>query len=413
MKKRPWTRKPLRASLVKNERKVLRNKSILLGVTGGVAAYKAIDLIRRLREKGSSVTVIMTEAARNFVTPLSLEVASQNKVYSDLFSEPMSHIWLPAQTDLMVIAPATANSIAKYAHGIADDLLSTCLLSYSGKIILAPAMNWRMYENPVLQQNLTSLLSLGVIQVGPEKGSLACGEEGMGKMSDISDIIDAINAALTNKDLLHEKILVTAGPTREYLDPVRFFSNRSSGKMGYAIAKAARNRGAEVTLVSGPSLLQEPKGVKFISVETSEDMFLAVSRAIESESSTALIMSAAVADFMPTERSQGKIEKPAELIVKLTQTKDILTEVGRKQKRPFIIGFAAETGMKIDNAKKKLKEKNMDIIVLNDVTEPGSGFDVDTNKVTIIDNEKITEFPLMSKDTVADAILDRMVEIKA
>ena len=398
---------------MKNERKVLRDKSILLGVTGGVAAYKAIDLIRRLREKGSSVTVIMTEAARNFVTPLSLEVASQNKVYSDLFSEPMSHIWLPAQTDVMVIAPATANSIAKYAHGIADDLLSTCLLSYSGKTILAPAMNWRMYENPVFQQNLTSLLSLGVIQVGPEKGSLACGEEGMGKMSDISDIIDAINAALTNKDLLHEKILVTAGPTREYLDPVRFFSNRSSGKMGYAIAKAARNRGAEVTLVSGPSLLQEPKGVKFIPVETSEDMFLAVSRSIESESSTALIMSAAVADFMPTERSQGKIEKPAELIVRLTQTKDILTEVSRKQKRPFIIGFAAETGMKIDNAKKKLKEKNMDIIVLNDVTEPGSGFDVDTNKVTIIDNEKITEFPLMSKDTVADAILDRMVEIKA
>jgi phosphopantothenoylcysteine decarboxylase / phosphopantothenate---cysteine ligase len=261
---------------VKNERKVLRNKSILLGITGGVAAYKSLDLIRRLREEGSSVNVIMTGAAKNFVTPLSFEVASGHRVYTDTFSDPMSHITLPANADIFVIAPATANIIGKFANGIADDLLSTCLLSFRGKTVIAPAMNWRMYENPLFQKNLNTLLSLGVIQVGPEKGSLACGEEGIGKMSDVHDIIESLKSALANKDLLNEKILVTAGPTREYLDPVRFLSNRSSGKMGYAIAKAALRRGAEVTLISGPSSLDKPKGVNFISVETAGDMFNAV-----------------------------------------------------------------------------------------------------------------------------------------
>jgi phosphopantothenoylcysteine decarboxylase/phosphopantothenate--cysteine ligase len=218
---------------VKNERKVLRNKSILLGVTGGVAVYKAVDLIRRLREEGSSVIVIMTEAAKNFIAPLSLEVASQNRVYSDLFSDPLAHIMLPANADIMVIAPATANIIGKFARGIADDLLSTSLLSFRGKVIIAPAMNWRIYENPIFQENLRYLLSLGVIQVGPEKGALACGEEGMGRMSGVSEIIESIKSSITKKDLVKEKVIVTAGPTREYLDPVRFISNRSSGRMGY------------------------------------------------------------------------------------------------------------------------------------------------------------------------------------
>ncbi|MEW6213868.1 MAG: bifunctional phosphopantothenoylcysteine decarboxylase/phosphopantothenate--cysteine ligase CoaBC, partial [Nitrospirota bacterium] len=251
---------------------MLRNKSVLLGVTGGVAAYKAVDLIRRLRDEGASVNVIMTEAAKNFITPLSLEVASQNRVYSDLFSDPMAHIMLPANADIMVIAPATANIIGKFAKGIADDLLSTCLLSFRGKVVIAPAMNWRMYENPIFQENLRYLLSRGIIQVGPEKGSLACEEEGIGKMSDIFEIIESIISALTKKDLLKEKIIVTAGPTREFLDPVRFISNRSSGKMGYAIARAALRRGAEVTLISGRSSLSPPKGVKFFSVETAVDM---------------------------------------------------------------------------------------------------------------------------------------------
>jgi phosphopantothenoylcysteine decarboxylase / phosphopantothenate---cysteine ligase len=395
---------------VKNERKVLKNKSILLGVTGGVAAYKAIDLGRRLREEGSSVTVIMTGAAGNFVTPLSLEVASQNKVYSNLFSDPMSHITVASGADLLVIAPATANIIGKFAHGIADDFLSTALLSFKGNIVIAPAMNWRMYENPIVQDNLKSLRSRGVIQVGPGKGPLACGEEGVGRMADIPDIIEAIKSSLTGKDLLGEKILVTAGPTREYLDPVRFLSNRSSGKMGYALAKAALRRGADVTLISGPSSLPRPKGLKFISVETSADMLNTVIN--ELPSSTVLIMSAAVSDFRPEKISREKIEKTGELLLHLKRTADIISEAGKDKSRPFIIGFAAETGGKLENAKKKLKEKNMDMIVFNDVTETGSGFDVDTNRVVIIDKKKEMGLPLLSKDSVADAILERMIEIK-
>jgi phosphopantothenoylcysteine decarboxylase / phosphopantothenate---cysteine ligase len=395
---------------VKNERKVLRNKSILLGVTGGVAAYKAVDLIRRLREEGSSVTVIMTEAAKNFITPLSLEVASQDRVYSDLFSDPMAHITLPFNADVMVIAPATANIIGKFARGIADDLLSTSLLSFRGKVIIAPAMNWRMYENPVFQENLRYLLSRGVIQVGPEKGGLACGEEGLGRMSDVSEIVESIKSSLTKKDLLKEKVIVTAGPTREYLDPVRFMSNRSSGRMGYAIASAALRRGAEVTLISGHSSLNLPKGVNFIPVETAADMFEAVNK--ELNLSTVLIMSAAVSDFMPSKKFKNKIEKSGELLLKLNKTPDILSEVGKKKNRPFIIGFAAEAGRGVERAEKKLKEKNMDMIIFNDVTEVGSGFDVDTNKVIIIDKEKKIKLPLMSKNSVADAILDRLVEIR-
>jgi len=390
---------------------VLGNKTVLLGVTGGVAAYKAVELTRRLGDEGASVKVIMTDAAKKFITPLSLEIASRNKVYTDLFSDPMSHIMLPAHADVMVIAPATANIIGKLAHGIADDLLSTCLLAFQGKVVIAPAMNWRMYENHIVQENLKSLVSRGIIQVGPEKGELACGEEGMGKMSDISDIIEAIRAALTRKDLLKEKILVTAGPTREYIDPVRFLSNRSSGKMGYAIAKAALRRGAEVTLISGHSSLHQPKGVKFFSVETAAEMLHVIKR--ELHSSTVFIMSAAVSDFMPEGTDREKIEKTKTLLLRLTRTPDIIAEVGKRKERPFLIGFAAESGQKIARARKKRREKNMDMIIFNDITEAGSGFDVDTNRVVIIDRKKERKLPLMSKDSVADAILDRLVELRA
>ena len=396
---------------MKKERKGLRNKSVLLGVSGGAAAYKAVELIRRLKDEGASVTVIMTEAAKKFITPLSLEIASQNKVCSDLFGDPMIHITLPSHADIMVVAPATANTIGKFAGGIADNLLTTCLLSFAGKVVLAPSMNWRMYENPFFQENLNRLLSRGVIHVGPEKGSLACGEEGIGRMSDIPEIIEAIKSALSRKDLVKEKILVTAGPTREYLDPVRFISNRSSGKMGYAIARAALRRGAEVVLVSGPSALCKPKGVKFIPVETTVDMINAVNQ--ELPSSTVLIMSAAVSDFTTVKSSRGKIEKSGELLLKLHRTPDILSEIGKRKRRPFIIGFAAETGEKIERAKRKFKEKNMDIIVFNDVTKAGSGFEVDTNKVVIIDRKKELKLPLLSKDSVADEILNRLVELKA
>jgi len=396
---------------LKNERKVLRNKSILLGITGGVSAYKSIDLIRRLREEAALVTVIMTEAAKHFVTPLSLEVASQNKVFSDLYADTMAHISLPAGADIMVVAPATANTIGKFAHGIADNLLSLSFLSFKGKVVIAPAMNWRMYENPVFRKNLDTLLNLGVIQVGPEKGSLACGEEGIGRMAEVPDIIEATKGALTINDLADENILVTAGPTREYLDPVRFLSNRSSGKMGYALARAALRRGAQVTLISGPSSLPQPKGVKFIPVDTAGDMHSAVNR--ELVSSTILIMSAAVSDFMPAEKSGEKIEKSDELFLTLTGTPDILSAVGKKKNRPFIVGFAAETGRKLEKARKKLKHKNMNLIVFNDVTEAGSGFDVETNKVVLIDKKKESELPLLNKDDVADAILDRIVELRA
>ncbi len=235
---------------------MLKNKNILLGVTGSIAVYKSVDLVRRLTEEGASVQVIMTDASRRFITPLSFEIVSRNRVFTDTFQDPLSHISLTSDADLMVVAPATANSLGKFAGGIADDMLSTCFLSFKGKTIIAPAMNWRMYENPVFQKNLRYLASLGVIQVGPEKGSLACGDDAVGRMSDVSDILEGVRSALTRKDLSGKRIMVTAGPTREYMDPVRFMSNRSSGKMGYAIARAALRRGAEVILISGPSSVE-------------------------------------------------------------------------------------------------------------------------------------------------------------
>ncbi len=367
--------------------------------------------MRRLRDEGASVRVIMTEASKRFITPLSLEVASQNKVYSSLFEEPMVHISLPAAADLMLIAPATANILSKFAHGIADDLLSTCLLSCGGRVIVAPAMNWRMYENATVQENLARLTASGVIRIGPERGSLACGEEGMGRMADVGDIVEAAQQALSKKDLAGENIVVTAGPTREYLDPVRFISNRSSGKMGYALARAARNRGAEVTLVSGPTSLGTPAGVTYVGAETSEEMAEAVKNAV-SGGATVLIMAAAVADFAPVRRSGSKIGKEDLASLDLRRTEDIVSCVAGKRKRPFVIGFAAETGADISRAEEKMKRKGMDMIVFNDVTEPGAGFDVDTNRVVVIDGKGRTRLGTMSKDAVADAVLDRLNEIK-
>ena len=390
----------------------LKNKSVLLGVSGGVAAYKAVELVRRLKDEGASVTVIMTGAAGQFITPLSLEVASQNIVYTSLFDPPLAHIDLPARADVMVLAPATANIIAKFAHGIADDLLSTCFLSFQGRIVIAPSMNWKMYENQVVQENLRKITSLGVIQVGPEKGSLACGEEGMGRLSGISDIVEAVKGAVTVKDMSNEKVVVTAGPTREYIDPVRFISNRSSGKMGYALARAARDRGAEVTLISGPSSLQRPCGLKFVQVETSEEMLGAVEKET-ADDTTVLIMTAAVADFKPKERSASKMEKSENMTLQLRKADDIISHITCRDKRPFVIGFAAETGDNVDRAEKKLRQKNMDMIVFNDVLVPGAGFEVDTNSVVIIDGKGKIVTGLLGKDSVADIVLDRFVENKS
>jgi phosphopantothenoylcysteine decarboxylase/phosphopantothenate--cysteine ligase len=390
---------------VKDRKKVLKNKKILLGVTGGVAAYKAVDLIRRLKDEGASVTVIMTDASKNFITPLSLEIASDNKIYSDLFEDPMSHINLTREADLMVIAPATANIIGKIANGIADDLLSTCILSLRGKVIIAPSMNWRMYENPIFRENLNRLIRHGFIQVGPDKGALACGEEGVGRMADVNEIIEAIKSVFGKKDFLKKKIIVTAGPTREYLDPVRFISNRSSGKMGYALASVGVRRGGEVVLISGHSSIQQPKNLKsFVRVETTQEMRDEVFRYIPN--ADVVIMAAAPADFSPSKKGLAKMDKKDAVSIKLRSTPDILSEIGRLKKRPILVGFAAETGNRPDKARAKLARKGADIIIFNDVTSKGSGFDVDTNKVTIIEKKGETSLPLMTKEDVAEAIFD-------
>ncbi len=385
---------------------MLKNKKILLGVTGSIAAYKSVDLTRRLAEQGASVHVIMTGAATRFVTPLCFEIASRNKVHTDTFQDPLSHITLTADAALMIIAPATANIIGKCAQGIADDMLSTSFLSFKGKVVIAPAMNWRMYENPVFRKNLDYLISMGVVQVGPEKGSLACGEDAAGRMSDVQDVVEGIRSALSPKDLSRKRIMVTAGPTREYIDPVRFLSNRSSGKMGYAIARAALRRGADVILVSGPSQLCAPPRADLMRVETADEMRNAVLKNLNGVD--VLIMAAAVSDFAPEGKSEKKISKATGLTLRFAKTPDILSEVGSMKKRPLLVGFAAETGADLGRARKKLIEKGADMIVFNNVMSPGSGFDVDTNEITLIDRAGESSFPLMSKDSVADLLLERI-----
>ncbi|MBI5212576.1 MAG: bifunctional phosphopantothenoylcysteine decarboxylase/phosphopantothenate--cysteine ligase CoaBC [Nitrospirae bacterium] len=394
---------------------MLKDRSILLGITGSVAAYKSLELIKGFVKDGASVKVIMTGAAKRFITPMSVEIASGGNVYCDMFESPLSHVSLPADADLFVIAPATANIISKYAGGIADDLLSTSLLAFNGKIIIAPAMNWRMYENPIFQKNLHYLLSLGVKAVGPEHGSLACGEEGMGRMADVEKITEAVMTSLSKQDLAGEQVLVTAGPTREYIDPVRYISNRSSGKMGYAIAKIAKRRGADVTLISGPTAIKPPDGIEVINVETADEMHASVMDNVPM--SSIFIMSAAVADFVPVEAKNTKIEKKEKFSLNLVKTSDILEEAGRFKNKPFIAGFSAETGNRLDRARKKLVNKNIDMIVFNDVSKAGSGFDADTNEVVIIYRGKegeIHEQPLqlMSKEDVASALFDMIASLK-
>jgi len=395
----------------KQKLKRLKNKSVLLGVTGGVAAYKAADLIRRLKDVGASVTVVMTEAAKQFITPLSLQVASQNTVYTSVFQDPLTHISLPAHADVMVIAPATANIIAKLANGIADDILSTAFLAYQGPVVIAPSMNEKMFEHPIFQENLKRLLSFGIRQVGPESGPLACGEEGKGRLADVPDIVEAVVAAVTPQDLQGRKIVVTAGPTREHLDPVRFLSNRSSGKMGFSIARAAWIRGATVVLISGPTALKSPSGVILRRVDTAAQMLRAVTEETEKDASI-LIMAAAVADFRPHLQARTKVDKRNMDSLALDRTQDIIAHVAAQKKKPFIIGFAAETGGKLERAKQKMQRKKADMIVFNDVTEIGAGFETDTNNVVILDRKGSAKTGLLSKDEIADAILDRYLKIK-
>ncbi len=389
---------------------MLQGKSIIVGITGSVAAYKTLDLVKRLRNEGASVSIIMTASAQRFITPLSMQIASQGTVCNDMFEHPLSHISLPAAADLFIIAPASANIIGKYANAIADDMLSTTLLAYCGTVILAPAMNWRMYENPIFRKQLDYLISLGVKTVGPEKGSLACGEEGIGRMADAGAIMESIYAAMTPQDLNGELVLITAGPTREHLDPVRFISNRSSGKMGYALARNAKLRGADVTLISGPVSLEAPYGVDMVRIETASEMHEAVLQ--DAGKSSILVMCAAVSDFAPEKVETLKIEKTESLTLNLRKNPDILSAVAKLEKRPFTVGFSAETGNRIDRARQKMEAKKADIMVFNDILKKNAGFDSDTNEVTIIDSKGEKMLPQMSKDDVAAEIFDRVVELR-
>lgn len=389
----------------------IKDKTIVLGITGGIAAYKAAELTRLLIKAGTNVHVIMTKGATEFITPLTLQTLSKNPVHTDIFNliqeAEVGHISLADRADLFVIAPATANIIGKIAHGIADDLLTTSVMATKAAVLLSPAMNCNMYDNPIVQENMEKLKGYGYRFIDPETGELACGYEGRGRMAEPADILEEIESILSPKDLKGEKILVTAGPTYEAIDPVRFIGNRSSGKMGYALAKMAVRRGADVTLISGPSSLKPPKGAKFITIETAEEMRKAVVANLKE--TTSVIMAAAVADYMPKKAASEKMKKgAASLSLELAKTEDILAEIGKKKGKRLLIGFAAETGNLVANAKKKLKEKNLDLIVANNVNEPGAGFGVDTNIVTIIDKKgNAQELPKMTKEEVAWRVLDR------
>jgi phosphopantothenoylcysteine decarboxylase/phosphopantothenate--cysteine ligase len=389
---------------------VLANMNILLGVTGSIAAYKSIDLVRRLMDEGANVKVVMTDSASRFITPYSMEVLTGHPVCHDLFQAPFSHINLSKESHLFIIAPVTANTINKLSCGIADDILSNLWLTYEGPVLMAPAMNARMWRNVIVQKNIKSLRKMGINFIGPVSGSLACGEEGGGRMVEVSSVVEAAVSLLTNKDLKGYKILVTAGPTREAIDPVRFISNRSSGKMGYSIARAAARRGAEVTLISGLSSETPPEEVSFLSVESASEMSRVVE--VNLSKSNVLIMAAAVADFVPSGKAKVKLKKADVNMLKLKKTPDILKKAGRLKSKSVLVGFAAETGRDIDSARTKLKDKNLDLIVLNDVSQSGAGFDVETNIVTFIDRKgNIKDYPLMKKIEVANVILDKIIEL--
>ena len=390
---------------------MLANKTIVLGITGGIAAYKAADIASKLTQAGARVEVVMTEAATKLITPLTIGAITQTKVVTDMF-EPTSeysleHITLAEAADVVVIAPATANTIAKLAAGIADNMLTGTVLATKAPVIVAPAMNDNMFQNPVTQDNLAKLKARGFTIVDPAYGRLVSGKTGWGRLAEVETIIGTIKQVLGKKgDLAGKRIVVTAGGTLEPIDPVRHIGNRSSGKMGYAVAEAARDRGATVALITAPTSLPEPAGIEVVPVQTANQMKEAVAKAVTK--ADALIMAAAVADYQPKAFAEAKIKKetPA-LTLELVRTPDILTEV----KGNFLkVGFAAESEDVVANARQKLEKKKLDFIVANDITSADSGFGVDTNKVTIIDrNGKVDSLPLLSKREVAERILDKVV----
>ena len=392
---------------------ILKNKNITLGVTGAISAYKALELSRLLIKGEATVRPVMTKAAAEFITPLSLSTLCRNPVSSSLFDltneTRISHIDLAQKTDLVIVAPATANFIGKAASGIADDLLTTITLASCAPVLIAPSMNSAMWENPIVKENVKKLQKGGYLFVGPESGELACGYEGKGRLASVENILDAAREALSPKDLKGEKVLVTAGPTREAIDPVRFVSNASSGRMGFSIAKAARSRGAEVVLVSGPSYLPIPAGITHVPVVTAEEMLDASIRYFTQ--STIVIMAAAVADYRPAKSYPTKVKKEAtSLAIEMERTADVLKYMGSHKKNgQLLVGFALETDNVEENARKKLKEKNLDLVVAN----TPAGLDSDFNQVTILTPQgKKEELPPLKKEEVADRILDRVVGLK-
>jgi len=396
---------------------MLKGKKIVLGITGGIAAYKSAELTREFVKRGADVKVIMTKNATRFITPLTMQTLSGNPVYTDMFSLieefEISHISLAEEANILIIAPATANIIGKIAYGLADDLLSTTVMATNAPVLICPAMNSNMYTNNIVKENISKLTSRNYFFIEPEYGELASREEGSGRLPSLDDIVEEVESILTESDLTDEKILITAGPTREPFDPVRYITNYSSGKMGYALTTMARRRGAEVTLISGPSSLTEPFGVKFLQVSSAKEMRDAVTNNMED--STVIIKAAAVADFRPVNSSDDKIKKEDALLnIRLERNPDIISEIGRKKGDRILIGFAVETENLIENARNKMVEKNMDLIVANDVTQHGAGFQTDTNIVKILDREGgVEELPILDKIEVANRILDRIRAMRA
>jgi phosphopantothenoylcysteine decarboxylase/phosphopantothenate--cysteine ligase len=398
---------------------------ITLGVTGGVAAYKSAELVRRLQQEGHSVQVVMTRAAREFITPLTFAALSGQKVITDLFGaegsasgeanleSAIEHIAVAQRTDLLLVAPATADILAKFARGIADDFLSTLYLASTAPVVVAPAMNVNMWQHAATQENLATLRARGVRIVEPGEGYLACGMTGPGRLAAQEEIVKAVQDVLwAGQDLAGETVLVTAGPTCEDIDPVRFLSNRSSGKMGYAVAEAAARRGAKVILVSGPTSLEAPQGVERQDVRSTREMLDAVVRNFAQASIG--IFAAAVADFRPAEPAASKIKRGMESVtLRLEPNPDILATVARDKGERLVVGFAAETENVAENARKKLTQKNADLIVANDVTVEGAGFDYDTNIVTLFSRDgRDLALPRMSKAEVADKILDEALRLR-
>lgn len=392
--------------------KPLKGKNIVLGVTGGIAAYKAVDVVSQLVKLGANINVIMTQNATKFVSPLTFQSLSHNKVVDNMFSEvqywDIEHISLAKKADIFAIVPATANVIGKIANGLADDMLTTTIMATKAKILIAPAMNTNMYMNPIYQANEKKLKALDYEFINPASGLLACGDIGSGKLADTKEIVNAIEKILLKENTLKGKrVLVTAGPTIEKIDPVRYITNRSTGKMGYAIAKAADYLGATVELVSGPTSIKKPEVSEFISIESADEMY---SEVMKRKDADVIIMTAAVSDYKPKKTYDQKFKKTdGSLRIELTRNEDILKSLGDTKSNQILVGFAAETENIEEYAKKKLKEKNLDFIVANDISKKLSGFGSDMNEVIIFDKDRQINLEIMSKDDVAKEILNKIV----